>query len=282
MKLLLQILEKIYIWWADEGPTYSARYESKIYPEGVLPKLTGEFFERDGDERKGWLKLFILACTYTMSWSDLEKQKSFLNICQQRGWLDIFSNPNSSADEWIDVLESYLSGQIEEAKWYLWMRQFVNIYQVSKDLDDYVNNFLSIEDRPGPISLNTIMRPGADAEMDRGGYGYNTPTVSRTIGIGACFIVRELVRMGILTKEHVFPHCYVPIKRVRYLFAEEFGCKKILTEPKLTASKVMHDFLINHLGKERATFSLSFDLPFLALTDNPIKKHEILRSCTQQ
>ena len=148
-------MEEIYRWWVDEGPIYSARYESKIYPDGAIPKLTGEFFERDGDERRGWLKLFILACTYTMSWSDLERQKTFLDTCQRRGWLEIFSNPDSSADEWIDVLESYFSGQIEETKWHMWIKQFVNIYQVSKHLDDYVNSFLSIEYRRGPISLNT-------------------------------------------------------------------------------------------------------------------------------
>jgi hypothetical protein len=264
-----QILEDIYGWWVDEGPFYSARYENKIYPEGLLPKLTGEFFERDGDERKGWLKLFILACTYTMSWTDLERQKSFLNICQRRGWLDTFSKPDSSADEWIDVLESYFSGQIEEAKWHLWIKQFVNIYQVSKNLDDYVNSFLSIEYRRGPISLNTIMRPGVDPEVERGGYGDDTPAATRTVGIGACFVVRELVRMKILTKEHAYPHCYVPIKRVRDLFVKEFGCKEILREPKLIASKVIHEFLVKHMGEEKATFSLSFDLPFLTLTDHP-------------
>ena len=116
--------------------------------------------------------------------------------------------------------------------------------------------------------------------MDRGGYGYDTPAANRTIGIGACFVVRELVRMRILTKEHIYPHCFVPIKRVRDFFVEELGCKEILTEPKLTASKVIHDFLVKHMGKEKATFNLAFDLPFLTLADHPNKKMEILRSCT--
>lgn len=270
-----QILEDIYGWWVDKGPIYSARYESKIYPEGILPKLSGEFFERDGDERRGWLKLFILACTYTMSWTDLRKQKTFLEKCEKRGWMKVFSSPRSSADDWIYILDDYLNEQIEDAKWYYWMKQFISIYQISNYLTIYVNSFLSIETRPGPISLDLITRSGIDPAMDRG--GDEAPAVNRALGIGACFVLRELMRAGVLTNKHAYPHCYVPVKRVRDLFIEEFGCRNLLTAQGVVASKVIYELLSKNLGSDRATFNMSFDLPFLILAENPDLKLNQLR-----
>jgi hypothetical protein len=272
-----QILEKIHGWWKSEGHSYTRKYEESIYPGHIMPKLEGGFFEKDGDERRGWLSLLILGCTYTMGWTDLRKQKTFLETCEKRGWLEVFSNPRSSSDDWIYILDDYLNEQIEDAKWYYWMKQFISIYQISNYLTVYVNSFLSIENRK-VFSLDLITRSGIDSSMDRG--GEEAPPINRALGIGACFVVRELVRTGILTNENAHPYCYVPSARVRDLFIEELGCKEILTEPKSTASKVIYDFLVKHMGKEKATFNLSFDLPFLTLADNANKKNEILRSCT--
>lgn len=272
-----QILEEIHGWWECEGPDYTRHYEESIYPGHIMPQLKGEFFEKDGDERRGWLSLLILGCTYTMGWTDLRKQKTFLETCEKRGWMEVFSNPRSSADDWIYILDDYLNEQIEDAKWYYWMKQFISIYQISNYLTVYANSFLSIENR-GAISLDLITRSGIDSAMDRG--GEEAPPINRALGIGACFVIRELVRTGVLTNEYAYPHCYVPSERVRDLFVEELGCKEILTEPKLTVSKVIHEFLVKHMGKKKATFNLAFDLPFLTLADHPNKKMEILRSCT--
>jgi sugar-specific transcriptional regulator TrmB len=35
--------------------------------------------------------------------------------------------------------------------------------------------------------------------------------------MGAWFIMRELVRKGVIENEHAHQHCYVPVKRVRTL-----------------------------------------------------------------
>ena len=44
----------------------------------------------------------------------------------------------------------------------------------------------------------------------------------------------------------------------------------------INASKVIYEFLGEHLGHERATFSFSFDLPFLTLADNPSLRDQYL------
>jgi len=270
-----QILEKIHGWWESEGPEYTRHYEESIYPGNIMPQLKGEFFEKDGDERRGWLSLLILGCTYTMGWTDLRKQKTFLETCEKRGWMEIFSNPRSSADDWVYILDDYLNEQIEDAKWYSWMKQFISIYQISNYLSVYVNSFLSIEDRRGAFSLDLITQSGIDSETDRG--GDQAPAVNRALGIGACFVLRELMRAGVLTNKHAYSHCYVPVKRVRDFFIEEFGCRNLLTEQRIVVSKVIHELIVKHLGSDRATFNMSFDLPFLILAENPDLKFKLLR-----
>ena len=269
-----RILENIHRWWENEGSAYSRRYEERIYPGSRMPQLKGEFFEKEGVERRGWLTLFILGCTYTMGWADLRKQKTFLETCEKRGWMDVFSNPTSSANDWIDILDDYLNAQIEDAKWYYWMKQFISIYQISNHLATYINSFLSIEYRD-TVSLDLVTRSGIDSERDRG--GDIAPDVSRALGIGASFVLRELMRTELLTNNKAFPHCYVPVKRVRDLFIEEFGCRELLFEERMAASKVIYDLLVKHLGKDRATFNRAFDLPFLIMTENQEIKNKCLK-----
>ena len=55
------------------------------------------------------------------------------------------------------------------------------------------------------------------------GGGLDAPPVSRTLGIGTCFVVRELVRAKVTTNHLSFRHCYVPSGRVRRLMSL-LGC----------------------------------------------------------
>ncbi len=82
--------------------------------------------------------------------------------------------------------------------------------------------------------------------------------------MGACFIMRELARMGTLTTEYAHPHCYAATGRMRNLFRYAFNCEVSEGDQ---GSRDIHNFLVAHLGAERATFGSSFDLPFIALIE---------------
>jgi len=193
------------------------------------------------------------------------QHRNFLRMCEQRGWFTTFAEENAPATKWMDILEEYLVEQVDQAEYYHWMRQFVGIFQMSHWLNEYVEVFLGIERRPDPFSLYQITRPKTDADL--GGGGPDGPPITRALGIGACFVVRELRRNGILTNPLANPHCFVPERRVRDLFAE-MGCVGVHFESGVGVSIQMHDFLVHYLGPERATFNNAFDLPFLTIANN--------------
>ena len=99
------------------------------------------------------------------------------------------------------------------------------------------------------------------------GGGPDAPTLTRALGMGAHFVLRELARAGIIKTHHAHRLCYVPARRVcgqiEMLGGPSF--ETLLSEQKSTA---IYDFLVTHLGKERATFAESFDLPLLACADD--------------
>jgi len=48
-------------------------------------------------------------------------------------------------------------------------------------------------------------------------------------------------------------------------------------DDRLAQSQTIHSFLCGHLGHDRAHFNYAFDLPLLALADNPEWRRELLQ-----
>jgi len=85
------------------------------------------------------------------------------------------------------------------------------------------------------------------------------PSIQKTVGIGACFIMRELVRKGILQSPHCYRHCYVPTNEIREFFKKELGYE-IGDNADVKHSVIIYNFIAQHLGEDKATFDNDFDL----------------------
>jgi len=95
-----------------------------------------------------------------------------------------------------------------------------------------------------------------------GGSGYGSlPKLTGTLGNGLNFVIRELVRRGVIISQHAWEHCFAPVPRVQRLFSD-YG----IQDPLNTSSEIFR-FLVRHLGKEKATFMNSFDIPFLMIQE---------------
>jgi len=176
------------------------------------------------------------------------------------------------------ILESYLGSQVNEAILFEWVKQFVSIFQLARWLHDYVESFLAIDQIGKPFSLDSVTRPGA-SELWQGG-GPDAPSLTRTLGMGACFVVRELIRLGVLRSEHAFRHAFVPALRVREIFTR-LGCLGIQDNSSYGASPQIYRFLLEKFGNDeiaKVTFDRSFDLPFLIIADNPDLQSEFFDS----
>src|SRR5260370_41437579 len=258
------VLRSIQEWWRGCRQEAVKDYEQRTYPDEAPPQLylDGVDLQHDRAVRGNWLILLILGCLHTLGRTMPEQHKTFLQRCLDRGWLDVFADPDSSAARWIGILEDYCN-QIEDESYRPWVLQFVSIYVLSRHLQDYVLSFVGIEQQSNVIALDLITRPRTNP-LYQGG-GPDAPPAGRMLGIGACFVVRELARLKILRSPFAHPHCYVPHQRVRLLFSR-LGWEN--TEgPGASAS--IHKFLVQHLASERATFEYAFALPFQRIAEDP-------------
>jgi hypothetical protein len=180
--------------------------------------------------------------------------------------MEVFADSGSTAERWIGVLDNYLDTETNESLFYHWVRQFVSIYQIARSLPEYVGVFLDIDKHNNRFDFDEILTPRA-ASTQSGG-GWDAPPLTRVLGIGACFVVRELVRMGILASHHAHDHAYVGVGRVRNVFVR-LGMPDLRGEgASYRHSLLIHRFLVDHLGPDRAHFNRCFDLPFLAIAED--------------
>ncbi len=270
-------LNAIYAWWHKNEPAQIRAYELEAFPGGRFPTLEHDFLKKEPEARKGWMTLFLLGAFHTIGWNTYEKNKRFVGMCFAKGWMDVFVSRNeNSLDEWMGVIKDFISTKIEDAQYYQWMKEFISIFTIGYWLDDYVDSFLSINKMPSAFSLHQIVAPRINSSFQGG--GPDAPPIHKALGMGACFVLRELVRKGVITNPKAHKLCYVPRKPVRELLSK-LGCHEIeyANTPEMR-SKEIHRFLSNHLGKERATFNNSFDLPLLMIAKSQALQAELLHT----
>ena len=196
-----------------------------------------------------------------------EAHCGFLRFLQQNGWLEAMARPSSAPEDWIRVIDQYIGIDRQEGKYYEWMRNYVGMRWIALHLDDYCH-LLQNADRLRSFSPASLFCPRASAELD--GTGIAPPPIDKVLGIGALFVVRELVRTGRIKSLHAWPYCYVPTYRVRRLLTW-LGCGGLEGEAKWDQSASIFRFLCDSeaLGQERATFNGAYDLPLLMACEDP-------------
>jgi len=271
------ILDKIYTWWEENQGVLIADYERNLYPYGKPPVLSSdEEFTGDTDERREWMILFLLGSYHRIGRLRMSTYRDFIEHCDEKGWLNIFAKKDSQAQEWIDVLQQYIehiSDDNDAKHQNLFMQQFVNIYKLSLDLPSYVEIFLSINRVKDRFNIDQITNPN-ESELFSGSGLPMLPKLSNTLGIGTGLVLRELFRHGVIKSKHAIEHCYPPVKRVEMLF-KDMGCY-LDDGPRILHTTQIYDFLVKHLGKEKATFLNSFDIPFLTIADQYESLYEFL------
>ena len=262
------VLEDVHAWWIQEGNHQIRRYRESVYGDFRLTLSDSPNWD-DSATRESWLALFMLGAFHTMGRATPQQNRSFLELCRDNGWLQVFASPSENRvnrEEWMTILEHFLNQSGETVQFYHWMRQFVSIVQFAIWLRDYGDAFLAIDQYYEPFLMTDITRLRYSSQFQ--GSDIDAPSIDRTLGIGACFVVRELRRFGVLSSVHAHEHCYTPVSRVRKLLAS-IGCPNLdsNTHQRWERSKAIYQFLSEHL-EERATFNGAFDIPFLIIAED--------------
>src|SRR5581483_1999681 len=157
------VLLAIHDWWQQERGTWVQRYQEMVYPGGAPPHLDLEDLD-DLENRKGWLTLFLLGLLHTMGRQRDHQHRSFLQLCARRGWLDVFADPRSTAQQWLGVVDGFFEEHAEEVVYYQWLKQFVGVRVLARYLSQYATIFREVGRLEGPFSLTALTRPRTSAQ----------------------------------------------------------------------------------------------------------------------
>jgi hypothetical protein len=264
-------LRSVHEWWNSvrnekqsdfNGRSFLEEYEHRTYPSWFRPD------ERlaEADDREGWMTLLLLGLFHTQGRATTQQHKGFLEQLRKDGWFDLFTETEPDQLRWMKSVDKYLDDQVGDALYLHWMRQFVGIYQLNRHLEDYAEQFLSIQRIGKAFSLDEVTN-SRTSPLQQGG-GRDTPPLAKQLGLGACFIVRELVRKNVIQTQHAHEHCFVPTRRIRSLFSK-LGCEDLEQEVnRWEASRRIYKFLCTHMTVDATDFCNDFDLPFQFIADS--------------
>jgi len=277
------ILGDILSWWRRSRQDIITAHDRTVYPQGHLPRLsfsaTAEELELDAAIRKEWLILFMLGAMHRIGRTTHHQNRGFLDLCDERGWLDILAGRADDPSQWFGVMDDYLDSLQGEASYFHWMNQFLAYYQLARWLPSYVRAFEAVT-RPR-VNLSDLgsIRDIADLRTSHvfaRSTGFDAPPCGRTMGLGSHFVLRETIRARALQINNAYVAtfqlarlAFVPSLAVRRLLGQITGRSDLLdtTASREELSGTIADILQKSLGDD-ATFAQSFDIPLLVLTWN--------------
>jgi hypothetical protein len=123
---------------------------------------------------------------------------------------------------------------------------------------------LSIDRMRGDVSPDHIFNPRANPAFQGG--GPDAAPISQVLGIGCCFVLRELAAANVVANPAVHPYCFVPSASVRWLVRMLGGPDlDSVAGPRSVQSVAIYEFLCDELGRDDATFDGAFDIPLQLL-----------------
>ncbi len=264
-----RVLQTIAKWWSENVDDELRAYNARIYPDATFPIRAG----LEGDlDRSGWLRLFLLGCTRSMGPFTDEQHRDFLRLCDTQGWIERLTQIEHDRHGWLACWNQYIDGQIDRVRYFHWMKNLLGLSVIARFLPEYVEAFLAVDRMSEDFSLDEVANPRASAVFSGG--GPDAPPLGQIIGVGQCFIMRELVRHGLVRNPAAHRWCFVPLRQVRQLICRIGGPEWSGIGPLWMFSAEIHAFLAKHL--EEPSLNLGFDIPLMIVAERPGLWREIV------
>jgi hypothetical protein len=213
------------------------------------------------DGRRRWIALLLLAMMQGLGRGGRhgEQHRGFLELCDDRGWVDRYADSTDDA-KWIVFIDDFVRDRLGHIPYFHAFRQgFVGARVAARWLEDHLEVFRQMGNRPTEFNLLQALRPGSDPHLS--GSGIYAPPLAQVLGcVGASFLIREMVRGGFFAEpRYVIPHCYAPTRAIRRLLSA-MGCPGMAdSDDRWGQPRLIHNFLKSHL--DDPTFGGDYDIP---------------------
>ncbi|WP_230460292.1 hypothetical protein [Sansalvadorimonas verongulae] len=263
-------LNNIYEWWAESCPENLATYEDRLYSQSLPWKLMAEDDVLESHEaRKGWLKLLYLGACQTIGRVSEGHHRTAMDWIERKGWWDRMAQEDMQSEDWTGIIDEYLADAQVSESYRVWL-QILPMYNFSKNLESYVHMLLSLDRLP---QLNDFLKSSESQVWQ--GTGEYLPALRRSLGIGANFVIRELIRHKVIPDTGAQQHAFVLSEKVRRLI-NRIGYTVGDSADPYQSEELYKAFFRDLNNDAMATFDFSFDIPFRFLADEPELVEELL------
>ncbi|CAM5320011.1 sacsin N-terminal ATP-binding-like domain-containing protein [Eoetvoesiella caeni] len=256
-------LASIHGWWSEKGTKWLAEFDRKFWPESVDRNALRE---EGPHNRTAWMTLFSLGLFRRYGRVTDQQHRGFLDFLSSKGWWKTICeiHPDVGADAWMDILHAYGEGQQTDTLFELWMDSFPRLYRIAHWLDTYVHLFQTLDHRNSKLA-EFLLSPASDPSLS--GSGIEAPTLSGMLRLGQHLVIRELLRLEILTSDVARALAFAPRSAVLDLMAR-------LGHADLRSSTDIYEALVSELGDEAALFSGAYDIPLQLIATNAVARRE--------
>ena len=262
------IFNQLSEWWDDAAVRSEviAAYERRAWPEWLRrDDISGRLQAGSEDH---WLALLVLGMCRSLGRTRDHQHRGFLEWVHGQGWWDVFQARDDAA-AWMGVLRSWQDEAMATLTFQRWMSLFPAIHQLSRYLNVYVRLLKSAGQRPENMyEITRLLVPRGDEALTGAGTHFDAPPAPLNMGLH--WVLRELVRLGVVEGEHLYPDCWVPSERV-LSFLDAFG----LDRPddgmsNAQKARAICDFLGSELRTATPTLHRAFDIPIRHVASNAV------------
>jgi hypothetical protein len=254
---LLVDLRTIHRWWSAKRILMARKLQASLWPAHANP----QDLHTDVVDRQAWMALFCLALFQRYGRSTNEQHRGFLEFLHRQGWWDTICNvdPDQGAEQWMLILKRYSEDRLVDGLFEQWMDSYHRVYRIARWLEEYVHIARTLDHR-NETEFAAWLSPASDPVLH--GSGIEAPALSRMLRMGKHLLIRELLRVKVLSSPRLFKFAYMPGRALLDLMAQ-------LGAPDLETGEDIYSVLVSELGEEGATFQGDFDLPLQLLATEP-------------
>ena len=247
-------------WWddADTRTAVITAYERRAWPEWL--RRDGNISERlQAESEDHWLALLVLGACRSIGLTQDQHHRAFLELVHERGWWTVFKAPDDER-AWMRMLREWQDGALAKLTYAKWMSRFPAIYQLSRYRNVYVRLLKSAGQRPATMyDITRLLTPRVDQALTGAGTHFDAPPAPLNMGLH--WVLRELVRLGVVEGEHLYADCWMPSEQVLH-FLHNLGLEHPddgMSNPQ--KARAIFDFLASELKTATPNLHRAFDIP---------------------
>ena len=247
-------------WWNDAGERHRviATYERQAWP-GWLRRGVGISAGLRARSEDHWLALLVLGACRRLGRTKESQHRGFLEMVHEHGWWDILKTPDDP-EAWMRMLREWQDDSSSKLDYAQWMSLFPAIYQFSRYREEYARLLRSARQHEAmAYGIDLLLAPRANPSFRGAGTQFDAPPAP--LDMGRHWVLRELVRLGVIEGEHLYPDCWMPSEQVLGLL-DRVGFVRpddALSNPE--KARAIFAFMVSELGTASPNLHRAFDIP---------------------